>query len=270
MRSRRLSSDHENGRSSACLRWKNGGRSTRFSSLTCLESISHLHVSCCVAFATDWKGVVGLTWQKFPVYEYVEVRRPSSLSDYEEYALGEMDGDLLPVLEQELEAHLGILEPADKQKAVEWLKGLNRRLLNNFRTKRRHIDTTASRAYRAGHVQPTSTVTPPVAISRANTELEPLGLTPEWSTEEEQLFEISPDTVYAEPFLTTGIGGSFGLAESISLDGFDLDYGHRALVTMEMETSVLGPDSAYGSMSTKESSGCPLEDGDELEGAMAR
>ena len=176
-----------------------------------------------------------------------------------------MDGDLRPTLEQGLETHLGIFEPAIKRRAVEWLKGMNCRLMDDFRRKRRRHNRAASPERLPGNHNLIGTVASPMATISGNTQPHHPGLTSEWSTEEEQLFEISPDTVYAGAFsLTAEAGGSFDFDEPNFVDDFDFDCWHRIAVTPAVEPSPSGSDSGYGSMSTKESSGCPPEGGEEV------
>lgn len=176
-----------------------------------------------------------------PDYQYVEVHRPSSLSDYEDFAFQKLDGDLGPMLEKELEVDLGITEPAAKRRALEWLKSMNRKLIGEFREGRNRAKITVTPATPPSISQLTSSITSPAGTSSASGRQDSQHL--EFCTNE-MLFGMYSEVPYEDSSICQS-------GEPFSIDDFDLNYLKYLPMTMEVEVSP--PDSGYGTMSTSTS-----------------
>ncbi|KAM7191660.1 hypothetical protein V8F33_008756 [Rhypophila sp. PSN 637] len=211
-----------------------------------------------------------------PFYEYAEVQphlpaTSESLSGFQEYALQRIDGDLRPALEKGLETDLGISKAADQRRAVEWAKGILRKLLEDF---------TGDRFQRAATLR----LAPPTAQQLQSIENRPAAVTPlilhttadnsydssgrqleqppppilasdQWTAEEEHFFEISPDTVCVDE-------------EGLRTNMNDYEFYQNMILEMGRSQPQLlqVTDSAYGSASTtNESISCQfLPDCDEV------
>ncbi|KAI1779540.1 hypothetical protein F4818DRAFT_144336 [Hypoxylon cercidicola] len=180
-----------------------------------------------------------------PFYDYVRPRS-NILRDYQDYALQEIQGGLRPELERELEADLGITESVSKQKAVDLLKRMHLKLLQRFRN-----------ACEQGITTPTTSTSASIGtiLEVSETRPSPEFLTP-LSAEQSS---INGDNNVL-PFTN--------MLETVDEFGFDFDFctdGTNLLEVMVEPFSNDGAskplDSAYGSMSTKESSECSREFG---------
>ncbi|KAK4209698.1 hypothetical protein QBC37DRAFT_485899 [Rhypophila decipiens] len=215
-----------------------------------------------------------------PFYEYAEVQQPQlpatseSLSDFQEYALQRIDGDLRPALERGLEIDLGISKAADQGRAVEWAKGILHKLLEDFTRDRfrRHAAAssfappTEQQLQSGGETRPAAAVTPLILHNTAANSADssgwqleqpppPILSSDQWSAEEERFFEISPDTVCVDE-------------EEHVTNMNDFDFYQNIILEMgRSQPPLLQPtDSAYGSASTtNESISCQfLPDYDEV------
>ncbi|KAK4446989.1 hypothetical protein QBC34DRAFT_410737 [Podospora aff. communis PSN243] len=220
----------------------------------------------CLSEAEKWRKTYTILFPHVPqenipspFYHYEEVHRPSSLSDYEDFASRKTDGDLRAMLEQRLETDVGITEPEAKRRAVDWFKSMNRKLLGDFRRSRRRASTSTS-ATRPTIYQSTRSTAPPASSSPRDSSRQPTpGL-----IADEGLLDIYSE-IDAEDLLLGQFDGFHSLGELLPLEDFELGYFSHLPLTLEVE--VPSTDSGYGTMTgsstTNESGVCPPESGDE-------
>lgn len=175
-----------------------------------------------------------------PFYEYVE-SGSKILTDYEEYALREIQGGLRPTLERELETNLNITGSASKQRAVELFEKMQLMLLQKFRN-----------AYEQRITTPTTSTSASVVILQERSETRPPPEFPTFLSTDQPSFSGDNDS--------TSFTGALGAAQDFDFD-FDLytDADGRPLLEVMVEpfsnnVASKPSDSAYGSMSIKESS----------------